>query len=93
MEKFVAIKQQFPCTEREYTTKDGEKKVFLSKGFILDDGIDSFYAEMVGDQARSCGNYDTNVYHSAQCTMRCREWKDKDGHPHYSNEIVINKLV
>jgi len=93
MEKFVAIKQQFPLIEREYTTRQGEQKKISTRGFILDDGIDTFYAEMVGEQARNCGNYDTNVYHSVQCQIKCREWKDKDGKDHYSNEIIINKLV
>ena len=93
MEKLVAIKKQFPLTEREYTTRQGEQRKLAVKGFILDDGIDSFYAEMIGDQARNCGNYDTNIVHATQCQMKCREWKDKDGNDRYSNEIVINKLV
>ena len=54
MEKLVTIIDQFPLASRPYTAQDGTQKVFNSRGFILSDGIDEFYAEMTGDSGTRC---------------------------------------
>ena len=66
MEKLVTIIDQLPLASRPYTAQDGTQKVFNSRGFILSDGIDEFYAEMTGDMAVAAGEYDRTVWHVAQ---------------------------
>ena len=51
MEKLVRIINQFPLASRSYTAQDGTQRTFHSRGFLLTDGIDEFYAEMTGDMA------------------------------------------
>ena len=66
MEKLVTILEQRPVVARNYTAQDGTQKTFYSKGFILTDGIDEFYAEMTGDMARDTQPYDTSLLHKVQ---------------------------
>ena len=58
MERFLMIKEQLPMRERSYTDQQGQQKVFVSVGFVLTDGINTMFAEAVGDMARAgCGRY------------------------------------
>lgn len=95
MEKIVTIQQQFPLQERNYTDRNGQQQVFASRGFVLSDGIDTFYAEMTGDYARSQANvqYDANAAHTVQAQISTREYRDKDNNIRYHNEIRITKIV
>ena len=94
MEKTVQIIQQGTLMERPYRDCNGQQQVFASMGFTLTDGVDTFYAEMQGDLARSYRDIhpDTSLYHRVQTQMSIREYKDKDGNSRYSNEIRIIKL-
>lgn len=94
MEKTVQIIQQGALVERPYRDCNGQQQVFASMGFTLTDGVDTFYAEMQGDLARSYRDIhpDTSLLHRAQMQMSIREYKDKDGNSRYSNEIRIIKL-
>ena len=47
------IKEQLPMRERSYTDQQGQQKVFVSVGFVLTDGINTMFAEAVGDMARA----------------------------------------
>lgn len=95
MEKFVTIQQQLPFNERTYQDRNGMNQVFASMGFILSDGIDTFYAEMQGDIARANKDvfFDTNIMHSVQCVITTRSWQDQSAVTHHSNEIRIIRLV
>ena len=79
MGKRVTIIGQLPLTSRQYTRQDGTQDTFHSMGFELTDGIDTFYAELVGDQALACKPLDQTREHTVQCAMRCRPWKDSTG--------------
>lgn len=93
MEKLVSIQQQLPLVERQYTDRQGQPQVFASRGFVLSDGVDTFYAEAVGDMARSMPQYDPAVMHHAQCQMSLREYEDKNGTKHWQTEVRIVKMV
>lgn len=92
MEKLVTILQQNPLVSRPYTTQDGVQKVFHSRGFILSDGIDEFYAEMTGDAALSCPELDRSVLHAMQGYLRQRSFLDKNGATRYENQAYITKI-
>lgn len=93
MEKLVTIIGQFPLASRPYTAQDGTQKVFNSRGFILSDGIDEFYAEMTGDMAVAAGEYDRTVWHKMQGYIKQRSFQDKNGVTRYENQIFITKLI
>ena len=95
MEKIVMIQQQLPLQERSYTDRNGQQQMFASRGFVLSDGIDTFYGEMTGEYARSQAavQYDTKTFHTVQAQIATREYRDKDGNTRYQSEIRITKLV
>ena len=90
--KLVTILQQHPLVSRPYTAQDGTQRTFHSRGFILTDGIDEFYAEMTGDTALSCPQLDAGTLHALQGYMRQRSFLDKNGVTRYENQIYITKL-
>lgn len=91
----VMVLAQHPLKEHQYQDRNGQMQVFASRGFILSDGINSFYAEMQGDYARSQAQvqFDSGVWHAAQTQCSVREFRDKDGNVRYSNEMRIIKLA
>lgn len=93
MEKLVTIIQQFPLAARPYTAKDGTPMVFNSRGFLLTDGLDEFYAEMTGDTALACPDYDRTLLHRMQGCIKTRAYTDKNGTVRYENQVFITKLV
>ena len=95
MEKTVNIVQQSALVERPYEDRNGQSQMYASMGFILSDGVDSFYAEMLGDQARKFAaiRLDKTIPHRVQTQMCAREYKDRDGNSHYSNEIRIIRIM
>ena len=93
MEKLVTILEQRPVVARNYTAQDGTQKTFYSKGFILTDGIDEFYAEMTGDMARDTQPYDTSLLHKVQGYIKQRSFTDKNGQTRFENQIVITKMI
>jgi len=93
MGHYVTILKQLPLEERNYTDRMGQPQTFASRGFVLTDGIDTYYAEAVGDMARAMPQYDPNTFHCVQTQVSVREYTDREGKVHYSNEIRILKLV
>ena len=92
MEKLVTILEQRPVVARNYTAQDGTQKTFYSKGFILSDGIDEFYAEMTGDMARDTAPLDTTTLHMMQGYIKQRSFIDKNGQTRFENQIIITRL-
>ena len=94
MERLVSIQQQFPLQERSYVDRNGQNQVFASRGFVMTTGIETFYAEAIGDYARSLPQqFDQNVMHSLQAQLSVRDFRDKDGNTRYQTEVRIIKLV
>lgn len=93
MEKLVRIIKQHPLASRTYTAQDGTQRTFHSRGFLLTDGIDEFYAEMTGDAALSCPELDRSMLHTVQAQIRQRAYQDKNGTTRYENQIYISRLV
>ena len=92
MEKLVTIIEQRPVVARNYTAQDGTQKTFYSKGFILTDGIDEFYAEMTGDMARDSQPYDVALLHMMQAYIKQRSFTDKNGQTRFENQIIITRM-
>ena len=65
MEKVVTITKVQPLKERSYINGNGDNEIFVSRGFVMTDGIDTFYAEATGEYARQLpAEIDTTVCHS-----------------------------
>ena len=93
MEKVVSSTKVQPLKERSYINGHGDNEVFVSRGFVMTDGIDTFYAEATGEYARQLPTeIDTTVCHSVQLQMSSRPYQDREGQTRYSNEIRIIKL-
>lgn len=91
MELFVTIAQVFPLAERNYTDRNGAQQVFASRGMILDNGLDRFYAEAIGDYARSL-QVQAGESHMVSLQLNARTFTDKNGVTRYDNEIRVNRI-
>lgn len=89
----MTIIEQRDLQSRQYTNQKGENLTFHSRGFVLSTGIDEFYAEMTGDQALQCGDYDRTMLHRFQGYIRQRRFTDKNGTERFENTVYITKLV
>ena len=78
MERFLMIKEQLPMRERSYTDQQGQQKVFVSVGFVLTDGINTMFAEAVGDM---------------EYELSCREWQDSQQQRRFENAVRITKMA
>lgn len=93
METFVTIIEQRPLQSRTYQDNQGQNRVFHSRGFVLSNGIDEFYAEMTGESALQCGELDRSLLHRFQGYIRQRKFTDKNGQERFENAVYIAKLV
>lgn len=93
METFVTIIEQRALQSRQYQDNQGQTRTFHSRGFVLSNGIDEFYAEMTGDAALQCQEYDKTLLHSFQGYARQRRFADKNGVERFENQFYIVKLV
>ncbi len=93
MEKYVTILHQYPLLSRTYTDRDGQTKIFHSRGFHLTDGIDEFYAEIQGEGAVNAGEFAPDRIHRVQCFLKARKYTDKNGAERFDNQVVITKLI
>lgn len=91
MEKMLQIQELCPLTERTYTDKNGQPKVFASRGVVLTNGIDSFYAELTEDLARRTDFKAGEMrYWRIECTTR--RYTDKNGVQRFSNEFYVRRV-
>lgn len=82
--------------EREYQNKKtGQKDVFRSKGYILSDGLNSWYAEAIGNQAQLLEKnpLDESQWIQADLSFSVREYTDKDGVVRNNNEVTIQRIA
>ena len=95
MERIFQIKEQLPLRERSYTDQQGQQKVFVSTGFVLTDGINTVFAEAVGDMARALDQQKPNqqVPHLVEYELSCREWQDSQQQRRFENTVRITKMA
>lgn len=95
MERIFQIKEQLPLRERSYTDQQGQQKVFVSTSFVLTDGINTVFAEAVGDMARALDQQKPNqqVPHLVDYELSCREWQDSQQQRRFENTVKITKMA
>jgi len=89
MEKQVRILRDFGYSEHEY---NGE--MIAKRGFLLDDGVDFFYAEMPSNTAKreKDTTYDPQLPHTVQGAWTAAKRQAQDGREYYVNNFYISKL-
>ena len=96
MEIICRIADQGPVQEREYTTQQGMKDSFASMPFILQSGDDSFFCEMVQEQARKQARQEPlsrDYYYKATVAVTARPWQDQQGQTRYENRLTLTRLA
>ena len=81
--------------ERSYTDQQGQQKVFVSTGFVLTDGINTMFAEAVGDMARALDQQkpDLPIPHLVTFELSCREWLDQQQQRRFENGVRIVRMA
>ena len=92
MEILVQIIEQHPLKERQYTDKSGNNRIIATRGFILSNGINTFYAEMNGDKARNISQLPTDVLYNADVQFRMRSYKTQKDETVWVNDIYLNNI-
>jgi hypothetical protein len=95
MDRLLLIKEQLPMRERSYTDQQGQQKVFVSTGFVLTDGINTMFAEAVGDMARALDQQkpDQTLPHLVTFELSCREWLDQQQQRRFENGVRIVRMA
>ena len=93
MEKLVKIIEQTSLQQRQYTDKAGQQQVFNSVGFTMSDGLDTFYAEAVGDKALRMPVLDKQYVYRVQCEMRHATFTAADGSLRHRNDVYLNGIA
>lgn len=92
----VTIQEQLPLVTRQYDNKrTGRPDVFYSKGFVLNDGLNTFYAEAIGALAQRLEAEPLNPsgFVVAEISMIARKYEDKDHNVRYSTDITIQRMA
>ena len=93
MEIICRISEQQELQEREYRTQQGTVEKFASMGFVLQSGGDTFYAEMIQEQARRQGVLDRNYYYKATLQSLARTWTDQQGQQRWENRVTLTRIA
>ncbi len=95
MEKIVKIIEELPLRERSYQDQNGQQKVFVTKGFVMTDGINKFFAEAVGDLARALDQSSALLgeLYAVSFEISSREWFDQQQQRRFENSIRIVRLA
>ena len=92
MEHTAIVKQMFPLRERPYTDRNGQQQVMRSRGYLLDFGLDTVYAEQLGEDALQEPKLDHSKLVHVSLYYNARKWTDKNGEERWENQAVIKRL-
>ncbi len=95
MQQLVKIVEELPLRERSYQDQNGQQKVFVTKGFIVTDGVNKFCADAVGDLARALDQKkpELHVPYALSFELSCHEWTDQQQQRRFENGIRITRVV
>jgi hypothetical protein len=92
MEIICRIQAQGDLQEREYQTRQGSTEKFATMPFVLASGGDTFYCEMVQEQARKQGKLDNSYYYKATIAAKAQPWNDQQGQQRWENRLALTKI-
>lgn len=91
----VTIHEVLPIVARDYDNRTtGKKDTFYSKGYVLSDGLNTFYAEAVGNLAQRLEREPLNTegFVNVEISMSARKFTDTRGGERYSTDIIIQRI-
>lgn len=91
MEGIFKIVNIFECSSRNYTDRQGQEAVFMSRGYLLNNGTSSVFAEVTGQNA-TISPFSIGDLVTANLQIKARQWTDSKGNNRYSNEITIQSM-
>lgn len=91
----VKVIKVFPISRREYTDRQNQQQVFKSKGYVLHDGVSSFFAEAIQETAESVEVLGVLEGDVVAIGIRCvaRTYTTKESEVRYSNEITLTHMM
>ncbi len=93
METLVKIKKIMGVERRPYTKKDGTSAEFISRTFVLDNGLDTFCCELTGEQAlQEVDSIQPNEWHVARIHCTVRTYQDRDGKTRYMQSMELRGI-
>lgn len=92
MELTLKVLKTFALNERSYTDRNGQNQIMASRGIVLTNGLDTIYAEIIGDRARTANVVEELTYR-VQLQVNARQWEDKNNQAHYSNDFIITRMA
>lgn len=91
----VTIQNVLPMVARDYDNRTtGRKDTFYSKGYVLSDGLNTFYAEAIGQLAQRLERepLNTNAFINVELSMSARKFTDAKGGERFSTDIIIQRI-
>lgn len=91
----VTIQEMLPMVARDFDNKTkGTKDTFYSKGFVLSDGLNTFYAEAIGNLAQRLERepLNTSAFINVEVSMNARSYEDSKNQKRYSTDIIIQRI-
>lgn len=91
----VTIHEVLPIVARDYDNRTtGKKDTFYSKGYVLSDGLNTFYAEAVGNLAQRLEREPLNTegFVNVEISLSARKFTDTRGGERYSTDIIIQRI-
>lgn len=91
----VTIQQVMPIVARTYPNKlTGREDTFYSKGYVLSDGLNTMYAEAIGNLAQRLEREPINTegFVNVELSYMVHSYDTKDGVKKYTTDITIQRM-
>jgi len=84
-----------PLSERSYTNQQGQPATFTSQGFVLTDGVNTFFAETTGNYAKAviALKLEVGMTVNVQLVVEARKWQTQQGEDCYENRVTITNIA
>ena len=90
--KQMLLEKIGPCTERQYTDRQGQQQVFAERVMRLSDGLNTMHAFLTGDRARQTPVVREGDIVSVQLSSVAREWDTQQGEKRYETTIYVDRI-
>lgn len=91
----VTIQEVLPMVARDFDNKTtGKKDTFYSKGYVLSDGLNTFYAEALGNLAQRLEREPLNAsgFINVEISSNARSYETSTNQKRYSTDIIIQRI-
>lgn len=91
----VTIQEVLPMVARDFDNKTtGKKDTFYSKGYVLSDGLNTFYAEALGNLAQRLERepLNANGFINVEVSANARSYETSTNQKRYSTDIIIQRI-